>query len=80
MSREILFRGKLKTDNAINKKGDWVYGNYVTLMDGKHEIPCIYGKGEVISKTVGRFLKGILFTLYINPVTQVFLTKISESV
>lgn len=55
MNREILFRGKLKTDNAINKKGDWVYGNYVTLMDGNHEISCIYGKGEVVCKTVGQY-------------------------
>ena len=49
MNREILFRGKQK-DN-----GEWVYGCFVDLIDGKRKIPCIYGKGEVIHKTVGQY-------------------------
>ena len=46
-------RGKLKSDNGQYKKGDWVYGYYVELIDGKKPIPCIYGKGEVDKSTVG---------------------------
>ena len=52
---EILFRGKLKSDNGEKKKGDWVTGDYVRLIDGKHTIHCIYGKGEVDADTVGQF-------------------------
>jgi uncharacterized phage protein (TIGR01671 family) len=53
--REILFRGRLKTENGENKKGCWVYGDLVTLMDGKEKHPHIYGKGEVKSETVGQY-------------------------
>lgn len=49
-------RGKLKSDNGQYKKGDWVYGYYVELIDGKKPIPCIYGKGEVYKGTVGEEL------------------------
>ena len=47
--REILFRGKRK-DN-----GEWVYGDFVNLKDGKKLIPHIYGYGEVIPETVGQY-------------------------
>lgn len=53
--REILFRGKLKTDNGEYKKGDWVYGDFVTLIDGKEKHLHIYGKGEVKAETVGQY-------------------------
>ena len=53
--REILFRGKMKTDNGEYKKGCWVYGDLVTLMDGKEKHPHIYGKGEVKSETIGQY-------------------------
>ena len=53
--REILFRGKLKTDNGEYKKGDWVYGDFVTLIDGKEKHPHIYGKGEVKAETIGQY-------------------------
>lgn len=49
-----IFRGKLKADNANYKKGDWVYGDLVWLEDGNRKIPCIYGKGEVFSSTIGQ--------------------------
>lgn len=49
-----IFRGKMKTENANYKKGEWVYGDLVYLEDGKRKIPCIYGKGEVIPKTIGQ--------------------------
>ena len=53
--REILFRGKLKTDNGEYKKGDWVYGDFVTLIDGKEKHLHIYGKGEVKAETIGQY-------------------------
>ena len=46
------FRGKLKTDNGNLKKGDWVYGDLVNLIDGKESHHHIYGKGEVNADTV----------------------------
>lgn len=52
---EVLFRGKIKSDNGIYKKGDWVYGHYVCLKDGKKELHSIYGKGEIDIKTLGQF-------------------------
>lgn len=53
--REILFRGKLKAENGELKKGDWVYGDFVTLIDGKEKHLHIYGKGEVKAETIGQF-------------------------
>ena len=47
-----LFRGKLKNDNGGYKKGDWVYGDLVNLIDGKESHTHIYGKGEVKADTV----------------------------
>lgn len=56
MNEMFLVRGKLKFDNLPHKKGDWVYGNYVELKDGDHTIYCIYGFGEIIPETVGRYI------------------------
>ena len=53
--REILFRGKLKSDNGKNKKGDWVFGDLVRIKDGDHIHTYIYGFGEVDPSTVGQF-------------------------
>ena len=53
--REILFAGKMKAENGQYKKGEWVYGDLVRLVDGKKTITCIYGKGEVDAKTVGQY-------------------------
>ena len=53
--REILFRAKLKSDNGIHKKGEWVYGHYCELIDGKKAIPYIYGNGEVNKNTIGQY-------------------------
>ena len=50
-----LFRGKIKTDNAIHKKGEWVQGNFVMLKDGDRLIPHIYGHGEIVEETAGQF-------------------------
>lgn len=47
------FRGQLKTDNGSHKKGDWVFGNLVSLKDGIKEHAHIYGAGEVVADTVG---------------------------
>ncbi len=52
----FLARGKLKYDNLPHKKGDWVYGNYVELKDGNRTMCCIYGYGEIIPETVGRYI------------------------
>ena len=46
--REVLYRGK-------TKQGEWVYGQYCELKDGKTTIPCIYYKGEIIKETLGQF-------------------------
>ena len=46
--REVLFRGK-------TKQGEWVYGQYCELRDGKTTIPCIYYKGEIIKDTLGQY-------------------------
>ena len=46
--REILFRGK-------TKQGEWVYGQYCELTDGKRILPCIYYKGEIIKETLGQY-------------------------
>ena len=53
--REIIFRGKMKTDILLYKKGQWVYGDYARMVDGKRTIPHIYGFGEVIPETVGQY-------------------------
>ena len=53
--REILFRGKLKAENGEFQKGEWVYGDFVTLIDGKEKHPHIYGKGEVKAETIGQY-------------------------
>lgn len=53
--REILFRGKLKSDNGEHKKGDWVFGDLVRIKDGDRIQTCIYGFGEVDPETVGQF-------------------------
>ena len=45
---EVLFRGK-------TKQGEWVYGQYCELRDGKTTIPCIYYKGEIIKDTLGQY-------------------------
>ena len=50
-----FYRGKLKTDSGIYNKGEWVYGNFVNLVDGKRKIAHIYGKGEVVPETVGEY-------------------------
>lgn len=55
MNDNFLSRGKLKHDNLPYKKGDWVYGNYVELKDGDRTIHCIYGYGEIIPETAGRY-------------------------
>lgn len=54
--REIVFRGKMKTNNGVYKKGDWVWGCFVNLVDGKKEYPHIYGRGEVVPETVGQYI------------------------
>lgn len=54
--KDILFRGQMKSENCSFKKGDWVFGDLVRLHDGKREIPCIYGKGDVVDKTVGQYI------------------------
>lgn len=56
MNEMFLARGKLKYDNLPHKKGDWVYGNYVELKDGDRTMCCIYGYGEIIPETVGRYI------------------------
>ena len=56
MNEMFLARGKLKYDNLPHKKGDWVYGNYVELKDGNRTMCCIYGYGEIIPETVGRYI------------------------
>lgn len=53
--REVLFRAKIKADNDAHKKGEWVYGHYCELIDGKKAIPCIYGSGEVCKNTIGQY-------------------------
>jgi len=53
--REILFRGKMKTDSGEYKRGAWVYGDFVTLIDGKEAHPHIYGKGEIATSTIGQY-------------------------
>lgn len=53
--REILFRAKIKTNNAQHITGDWVQGDYVRVKDGSRFIPHIYGKGEVVENTVGQY-------------------------
>ena len=53
--REILFRGKLKAENGEFQKGEWVYGDFVTLIDGKEKHLHIYGKGEVKAETIGQY-------------------------
>lgn len=53
--REILFRGKMKYENGALKKGDWVEGHFVELIDGTTAIPHIYGYGEVFRETVGQY-------------------------
>ena len=53
--REILFRGKLKSDSGEHKKGDWVFGDLVRIKDGDRIQTCIYGFGEVDPETVGQF-------------------------
>ena len=50
---EKMFRGVMKSENDIYKKGEWVFGDLVWLEDGKKKIPCIYGKGEVFKDTIG---------------------------
>ena len=55
--REIRFRGILKADNLpYYHKGQWVYGDYVRLCDGKRNIPHIYGCGEIEANTVGQYI------------------------
>lgn len=49
-----LFRGKLKADNGIYKKGQWVYGDLVRLTDSKKDVPSIYGCGEVYAESIGQ--------------------------
>lgn len=49
-----LYRGKLKSDNGIYKKGQWVYGDFVRLLDGKRLMPYIYGCGEVFLESIGQ--------------------------
>lgn len=49
-----IYRGKLKSDNSPNKKGDWVFGNFVKFIDGDKVSAHIYYFGEVFANTVGR--------------------------
>ena len=51
---EDIYRAKLKTDNLPHKKGDWVFGNLVKMVDGDTVSTYIYYYGEVFAKTVGR--------------------------
>ncbi len=51
---ERLYRGKLKVDNGEHKKGDWVKGYYVNLIDGNATHPHIYGAGEIYPETLGQ--------------------------
>lgn len=52
-----LFRGVLKADNLpYYHKGQWVYGDYVRLVDGKRIIPHIYGCGEIEPNTEGQYI------------------------
>ncbi len=51
---ERLYRGKLKSDNGEQKKGDWVKGYYVKLTDGDTAHPHIYGAGEIQPETLGQ--------------------------
>lgn len=53
-SHEDIYRAKLKTDNLPHKKGDWVFGNLVKMVDGDTVSTYIYYYGEVFAKTVGR--------------------------
>lgn len=55
MNSRFKSRGKLKADNFPHKKGEWVFGYFVILEDGDREIPHIYGFGEIIPKTAGRY-------------------------
>lgn len=55
--RKNLFRGVLKADNLpYYHKGQWVYGDYVRLVDGKRIIPHIYGCGEIEPDTEGQYI------------------------
>lgn len=49
------FRAKLKSDNCDKRAGEWVYGHYCELQDGKRCIPYIYGFGEVEKGTVSQW-------------------------
>ena len=51
---EDIYRAKLKTENLPHKKGDWVFGNLVKMVDGDTVSTYIYYYGEVFAKTVGR--------------------------
>lgn len=51
---EKKIKAKLKTDNFPHKKGDWVFGNLVKMVDGDTVSTYIYYYGEVFAKTVGR--------------------------
>jgi uncharacterized phage protein (TIGR01671 family) len=48
------YRAKLESDNGELRKGDWVYGHYCELKDGKKSIPHIYGFGAVDRSTVSQ--------------------------
>lgn len=55
--KKNLFRGVLKADNLpYYHKGQWVYGDYVRLVDGKRIIPHIYGCGEIEPDTEGQYI------------------------
>lgn len=55
--KKNLFRGVLKADNVpYYHKGQWVYGDYVRLVDGKRIIPHIYGCGEIEPDTEGQYI------------------------
>ena len=53
--REIIFRGKIKRENGVWKRGDWVFGPFTHIEDGGIGSAFIYGKGEVFEETVGQY-------------------------
>ena len=53
--REILFRGIIKNDNSLYKRGQWAVGDLVRLQDGNDGKPHIYGCGEVFAETLGQY-------------------------
>lgn len=53
--REILYRGKGKCETVEHHKGDWLFGDYARLKDGKTTMHFIYGQGEIDIATLGQY-------------------------